>query len=505
MDIQRYMTEKMFFMTSGIVILNLVLMKKMTPMWEVQDGHIIILEQSDINWQKKKNDIYLKTGIYRATFAFAGLMGLVLTGFLFARFFPDKFSKYAFISFFLLFELISVPLVLVLREVRYYSLVILLTSVIVGLYTTYRYYRPFNKIVLISILTLSLWLLFNTFAPVFFIMIATIGLSEFLLAVIQFKNNSLKTSLINSFPVVLSLLLALITVYPLFTYFKTFEISNALSVFNDFNEKMYWANVSTVFNYFNNFELLSLALVLKFFIVLNVAKLTEEKNRLFFTSNFLTFLFIISIFAIARIPNFIFTRYIIFLQPFLSVIIIFDLFTLLKRYSVQSTKPVSAKMIALISIFTLMTIYTLSNNFNYLKEHIYELGNQYKGPLDYTIPFIKEKYPTSDTLVIAANYEETSYMYYLKSKVVVGFTGNNLKEDSTAQPHIIAYRKLWGNYPNIFNGFLQRASYEPKSFPVYDNPVNNIPELNFMPAFNHQFKTLSPGNERDTTYLYIRK
>ena len=39
--------------------------------------------------------------------------------------------------------------------------------------------------------------------------------------------------------------------------------------------------------------------------------------------------------------------------------------------------------------------------------------------LDYTIPFIKEKYPTSDTLVIAANYEETSYMYYLKSKVVV--------------------------------------------------------------------------------------
>ena len=96
-------------------------------------------------------------------------------------------------------------------------------------------------------------------------------------------------------------------------------------------------------------------------------------------------------------------------------------------------------------------------------------------------------------------------MYYLGSKVVVGYTGNNLKADSASRPDIIAYRKPWGNYQDIFNGFTQRELYEPVKFPVKDNPVNNIPELNFMPVFNHQFETVQSANDGDAAYLYIRK
>ena len=129
----------------------------------------------------------------------------------------------------------------------------------------------------------------------------------------------------------------------------------------------------------------------------------------------------------------------------------------------------------------------------------------YKGPLDYTIPYIKEKYRESDKLIIAANYEETSYMYYLKSKVVIGFVGNNLKEDMKTQPHILSYRKIWGNFADIFQDYMHKARYEGIVLPVYDNPVNNIPELNFIPAFNHQFKTIPANNVHDATVLFVRR
>ncbi len=454
---------------------------------------------------EKTVDLYLKTGIYRATYAVAGIIGLFLFGFFISRLFPDQFSRYAFISFFLLFELMSVSLALLLREVRYYSLVLLLSSLILGLYSVYRFYQPFNKILLIGIMSLSLWLLFNTFATVYFIMIGSIGLMELIIAANQYQKSDVKTCIKNLFPVVFSLILSMVAVYPLLSYFKIVEISKAMNEFNGYNTKMYWNNVYTVFNYFQKFELLWLAMALKSLIIFNAKKIFTEKTSLFRVSGFLTLLFIIFLFTIARIPNFIYTRYIIYLQPVLSVIIILDFFTLLKLYSHNSIKLIPSKMMAPILIFSGLFIYNLSNNFKNIKGHVYELSHQYKGPLDYTIPYIKEKYPKSDTLVIAANYEETSYMYYLKSKVIIGYTGNNLREDSIIQPYIIAYRKPWGNYVSIFERYLQNVPYESIKFPIKDNPVNNIPELNFMPAFNHQFETLIEGSDTEATYLYIRK
>ncbi len=145
----------------------------------------------------------------------------------------------------------------------------------------------------------------------------------------------------------------------------------------------------------------------------------------------------------------------------------------------------------------------VSANSKNISGHVTELFTQYKGPLDYTIPFIKEKYKKTDTLVIASNYEETSYMYYLKSKVIIGFIGNNWDEDINIKPHILAYRKPWGNHIEAFQGFMRFNPYFRESFPINDNPVNNIPELNFLPAFNHKFETVLPESEQSRTDLYI--
>jgi hypothetical protein len=97
-------------------------------------------------------------------------------------------------------------------------------------------------------------------------------------------------------------------------------------------------------------------------------------------------------------------------------------------------------------------------------------------------------------------------MYYLDSKVIIGYVGNNLDQDMRLVPDIVIFRKGWRNLdPRIFIDFLARQDYRRKSFPVYDYKVNNIPEVNLSPEYQHQFKTLTTENERMKTDIYVRR
>jgi len=194
---------------------------------------------------------------------------------------------------------------------------------------------------------------------------------------------------------------------------------------------------------------------------------------------------IIFVVLIARVPNFIYTRYIIYLQPVMAAVILLDFSIITQSY----TSKYSINKLLPAGVFAVFLIFHINFNSDTLSGRITELKEPYKGPLDYTIPFIQEKYENTETLVIAANYEETSYMYYLNSKVIVGFVGNNLAEDKQADPDIVCYRSSWGRLADVFNGYFKKSRYLTQTFEVYDSPVNNIPELNFMPAFNHKFKT----------------
>ncbi|MBK9982487.1 MAG: hypothetical protein IPP15_08690 [Saprospiraceae bacterium] len=454
---------------------------------------------------EKAENIFTQTGIFRATFAIIGLLGVFLFGFFISRIFQDRFSRYAFLSLYILLELLSVSLALLIREVRYYSLVLFLVSIILGLYSVHRFYKPINKIVLVSAMSVSLWLLFNTFAPVYFILLGSIGLTELIIVIHQSLNENLKTALRASFSVLISLAVSFIAVFPLLSYFRTFEIAKAMNVFNNYTSEIYWGNVKTAFDFFKHFDLLWIAILFKVLVLVDIKKILKDNSSGFRISSFLTLFFIVFIFFIARIPNFIYTRYIIYLQPVLAIIIALDFILLISTYARESTSFFSLKMLAPVFIFAIGVITFIAASTKDISGHVYELTHAYKGPLDYTIPFLKEKYPTSDTLVIAANYEETSYMYYLKSKVIVGFTGNNLSADSIVVPHVIAYRKTWSNYGSIFNKYLQAAPFDAQTFPVKDIPVNNIPELNFKPAFNHHFRMQLPDNDKDQTYLFLRK
>ena len=449
-------------------------------------------------------DIYTKTGIIRSIFALTGLIGLLLFVRLLGRFFEDRFSKFLFAGLFFSMALFSISLTFMLREVRYYSLNILLVCGISAYYALVRF-KQGNKTKYAITTGLGLYLLYHAFPPAYFILLAGLGVSELVIFIHAYlKKPEFFKHLRASIPFVAPLAASLLLVAVFLPYFRTFQIARDMAEFNGFNPDFYWVNVDTVFSYFWKFELLWLAIILKIILLFRLPKLLREGDPRSKASLFFTLLFLLYCFGIAQIPNFTYTRYFIPAFAILWAVILLDLFTLARMVRVTSPQAFQMKTAFLFIASILITISSVIRNSKDISGHLSEMSQPYKGPLDFVIPYIQEKYPRTDTLVIATNYEESSFMYYLNSKVIVGYIGNNLDEDRKMNPHILSFRKTWNKYPEIFNEFAGRNQYEKKSFPVYDNPVNNIPELNFLPAFNHLYETKPHTNEADAADLFLR-
>jgi len=475
-----------------------------------------------IKLAETSDDIFTKTAIIRTTFALAGLVGLALTAFLATHFFSGALAKMTFLVIFAFFELLSVPLVLHLREARYYSLNLLLTALFIFVYTYYRILNRTGHMTYTLFSTLLLWLVFVTFSPAYFILVVSVLVFESLLFAQYFFQRylvrlewrdlpapRLKMPFFACLKGLLPLLLSLAGVAPLLSFFRIFSIAEEMAKFNATSiYSLYLDNSLAMWRYCASFEYIYLAMFLKICLILLAVlpgkELFPSDKRRGTFSNFLTVIFIVYFLAVAKIPNFPFTRYFIPLQPILAVIIILDLATVYYRISLRQTPGVIYRKVILFGVAACLFFYTLANNGEFIEGHVYELSHRYQGPLDQIIPFIKQKYANTDNLIIATNYEETSFMYYLGSRVIVGFVGNNLEQDAQAVPDIIIYRKGWGNFGDVFNGFLQRQRYERISFPVFDRQVNNIPELNPLFIFPHQFKTLESGHESAKTDIYLK-
>jgi hypothetical protein len=451
------------------------------------------------------DDLYAKTGLFRTPFAVLGIMGLVLWVFFMMRFCPDKFSKHLFVALFIFFSLLSVSLTMLLREARYYSIIIFCTALVMGLYATYRFYKPFNKIVFVGVEALALFIIFVSASPVYIISLTTLGLSELVIFISIYRKSNFAKATKHALPLIILAAASLLSIWPMIIEYNYFEVLKSVDktvIVVTF--EVYKEHISTFFGYFKNYGFLWLAIAMKVLVLCNTKKLKVQRTTLYKTSLFLTLFFVVTMLLVARMPQWMYTRYFVCLLPAVPVVMIFDAFMLWHCYATRKQKALDYKVVLPGIVFVALFFSSFINILPQLKGHVYEMTHQYKGPLDYTIPYIKENFPRADTLIIAANYEEHAYMYYLDSKVIVGYVGNNIEEDARLTPDIIAYRKPWRNFVNVFNNYLQKAAYEPVMFPVADGLVNNIPELNLVPALNHKFKTVHTENPQEATYLYIK-
>jgi hypothetical protein len=136
-----------------------------------------------------------------------------------------------------------------------------------------------------------------------------------------------------------------------------------------------------------------------------------------------------------------------------------------------------------------------------------ELGEPARGPIDFAVPYLAEHFAQTEDLVIATNYEEYAFMYYLDSHVIVGLSLNNLRRDRERTPDVVIPRRRWPRSLQELAPFVRAGEWEQVRLPVADVHYNNIPALSpsrFIPA-PHHFATPATDDPDEQLVIYLRR
>ncbi|GEM_PF-1722149 len=197
-------------------------------------------------------------------------------------------------------------------------------------------------------------------------------------------------------------------------------------------------------------------------------------------------------------------RYFIWLQPAAGLALWLSVFAM--GGMVKSLRKRWARRAAAATLaggFTLLAVFTAGERAPVLRERAYELFHRYTGPVDYAVGFIRRTYPNPSCLVIAANYEECVLQYYLGSKVIVGFVGNNQEEDERLVPDVIVPRKRMTYTNHVIREMIARGGYRERLLPIVDSIVNGSPEVAPGPS-SHIFRTRRPQSDQQKLRILIK-
>lgn len=308
-------------------------------------------------------------------------------------------------------------------------------------------------------------------------------------------------------PVGLSLLLVL----PTANFFKTIVQFESIAGTHGIGVIKYVANIEAAVHFFGRYDLLIFYAFLKLILFFS-GIYGERKKRIDVTliqpwrlSKFL-FISLASYTAvIGLIPYYLFERYIIPMQPILTGAIAIDCYLVYRiirgRFRSQSIGAIFLLILFVVSL----GIRGFSNMTEPIKGHVYELTHVYKGPIDDVILYLANRFENPDQLIIATNYEEHAYMFYLGSKTIIGFVGNNLENDLKENPDVIIPRRNSGRNFKALAWFLSRGQYQLIPFPYRDLPVNNIPEIRNNIGIFHRYKTEITDWEDEKIEVFIRR
>ena len=465
-------------------------------------------------------DFYVKTAIIRAPFAVIGTFGLLLFIFSLLPLFKNSIEKLLSSIIFALLCVFSVPVLLHLREVRYYSLTFFLFGAMIYFFSYHRIYGRFSKYKYCTALTLILLFLFFTFSPAYFISLGILGLFEVLnfLFWYYYERNfasadqsvQLRKKILESIFYLLPLILSLIILIPFFVFFKTFQMHSTNANFDNFSINQYISNLRLVVGFFLKYELLLPALIMKLFIIIKTSKMLEIKIPYLIKHIKLSYCYLIFIavyiILICSIDYFPFNRYYIYIQPLISLMLILDFYLII----IYIRNYYYSKKIKFITLFTIISccifLFHIVRNFNLIEGKLYETFHRFENTIDYSVKFIADNFEKPDTLIIATNYEEACYDYYLGCKTIIGYVGNNLKEDLKLNPDIIIVRRNFIKIPldflSIANYYIQQAAYQKIILPCYDDKFNTIPEI--RKDIHHSFRSPRAKKDEERLKVYIR-
>lgn len=467
------------------------------------------------------SDLYLKTAILRFPFAIAGFAGLLLLLWTVIRSLEGQLSRLLIALLFVLLELPSVTLMLHLREVRYYSLQLLLTAVALSVFAAYHMQSELRYRTYAVAVTALIPLLYMTFSPAALAFFLTVSLylgGEWLLSSSFMRDVPLPSTRFGLYlPLkpAIPILVSLVFLVPLAWFFNTLYISQQLDYFYGFTLATYIEHLSVVVRYFARYDIIVFAIAAKLLLAMFWQRLRKETALLpaFRLSLFFTMYFVHHALIVGKIPNELFTRYFITLNPILILTFAIDLL-ILGRLSLEMNfhqKVASATLVAVLAVGS--TGWAFTQNWQLIRGRLYEVSHQYRGVLDFVIPYMQEHNKHPDQLVIATNYEETSYIFYLGCRVIVGFVNPDFQTEQSERPDYVVYRKFWSALTDkdVYKSFFRHDNYERVLFPVYEYGFNNIPEtVHWTPKWGwnssmHLFKTAYTYDQNKQATIYINR
>ncbi len=455
-------------------------------------------------------DLYAKTWWVRIPFALAGALAIGIVVLAITPVFrgqPGRARRFAI--YFLLGCCVSISLLLHLREARYYSLLILLVAAIGWVHFRYVVFETLSYRRYAISLALLLVLLFNVFYSAFFIMGLLLGVEALWREVSASRSATRepRTAVKRIATSLTPLAAAGVCVVPLLVFFETFSIAAEFSKHVGFSAQVFLANGKNLIVHLLRYEMLGLVVLCRVALLCidrtAPGHLDEWEVRGRRVSTQLIG-FAIGYSLLSCLNPLVYERYFIVLSPVLTVVFLLDAMCFSAR-----TKASSATLHAVgLAVIVLATAVTGASRIDEIRGRYSEITEPYRGPLDYVIPWIREQYPHPDRLVIATNYENHPYMYYLGSHTIVGLSRNNIRRDRLLEPDLVVPRRRWRSSLPDAMAFVKRApdQFRTVPFEVRDLHYNNVPALSKSTSTPdpHRFVTALADRDPQRLEVFVR-
>jgi hypothetical protein len=435
-----------------------------------------------VAWAEGVPDWYAKTLRLRLPFAIAGGLGLAILLVTALGSLESGGRRGLFALLFLLLASYSVSLVLHLREARYYPLVVLTGACALHLTVRHRLRGELSLPLYTTGLAGVLFLLFNTFYLAFVGLFAGLVLHATGSALAEGgfgRRRRLWREL-------LPLFVAGVAILPLLSFYDTFSVASAFSEAyagpkNEYVNKLRWLLMSLL-----RYELLAPAATLRLAVWLRIRRAdTAEippwlRERLRLAGLLATVIACYGV-VVAAAPFF-YERYSILLSPLLTLVMLLDAFSLRDLLGVpvhsRWRRDVSLALAAVAAAAFCASLWLRVPEF---RGRLHEIRHVYRGPLDFLVPYLTERYPQLEDLTIATNYEDPSLRYYLGSRVIVGWFNPHLEHDLTLDPDVIVPRP-GGKNLRALRLLASRGSFDAERLSVQNLHANNVP---FLAPWNH--------------------
>jgi len=443
-------------------------------------------------WARGSDDPHARTFRVRLPFALAGGLGVGawLWGVLPAL--PRR-KRWIFSASYFALCALSISLLLHLREARYYALLVWVLGALVALHLRAVVLHARARRRDAVAIALLFPILFQVFSVAWFPALGWCALDAAREAWRAGDGCARTPRLLRALaPYAAGALLTL----PALVYFETFGVASRFAEAQGAGVARWLANAGAVLAHFARHEWLVAAIAARIAVAVFARRATAEARETTRAARAVASRlcsFAAAYAAFGCINPLVYERYFVVLSPALILSFLLDAFscaTLLAEAPRALRRAAAAALVLLLAG-------SLAARRAEIAGHVAELRTPVRGPLDFAVASLRERYSDPSALLVATNYEAQPLMFYLGSRVIVGLAGGDLARDRALEPDVVIPRRRWPRSLAELRGFLGRAHWDEERLPVEDTHYNQVPSLTPSAATPDPHRFTTPQSDPD--------